>query len=197
MDELLFPLCEPGDALLTRYAMDDALADYLERVGFRFERNRTALEDGGAAAGGLDLCAGVRGGGGRPAGPVTRRAARGALCRPRRHGGILRGAAASIYDGPPIDTVRKVNSKIYSHQVAVELGLKDYGCVVDSAAATVDQGRRMLAQGGLLLKDPFGVSGKGNLLVTSEGMLQRIAAHLADARARGEKGLAVAGAVPG
>src|SRR5512143_1345868 len=47
MDELLFPTCQPGDLLLTRLPMDASLADYLERIGFVFERNRAAL-DGGA-----------------------------------------------------------------------------------------------------------------------------------------------------
>src|SRR5690606_8096107 len=44
MDELLFPLCQPGDLLLTHYPMDPALADYLARIGFRFERNRLPLD---------------------------------------------------------------------------------------------------------------------------------------------------------
>ena len=46
MDELLFPLCQPGDLLLTRHLMDPALADYLARIGFRLEHNRIPLDDG-------------------------------------------------------------------------------------------------------------------------------------------------------
>ena len=34
MDELLFPLVQDGDLLLTRYALDEALADHLARSGF-------------------------------------------------------------------------------------------------------------------------------------------------------------------
>ncbi len=178
MDELLFPLCQPGDLLLTRRPMDPALADYLMRIGFRFEHNRVPLDDGTgdskASVFGLlqqtdsgvvhQLLSGVR-----RAAPYAVLPDTEAFCR--RYG--------LLSDLPSLAAVSKVNSKVYSHQLAVALGLKDYGFVVESAAELVEEGRRYLAQGSVLVKDPYGVSGKGNLLVQSEGMLQRIAAHLA------------------
>jgi hypothetical protein len=208
MDELLFPLCQPGDLLLTRHPMDPALADYLARSGFRFEHNRVPLDDGAgdskASVFGLlqqadpgvvhELLSDVQ----RVA-PYAVLPDTEAFCR--RYG--------LFDDGPALAAVTKVNSKAYSHQLAVALGLKDYGCVVESAAELVERGRRYLVadgtgksaignraygdaaardtRGGLLVKDPFGVSGKGNLLVQSEGMLERIGAHLAAQERAGKK----------
>ena len=48
----------------------------------------------------------------------------------------------------------------------------------NSAAEIEAIGAELLKQGPYLLKDPFGVSGKGNLLIDSEAMRRRIAEHL-------------------
>jgi hypothetical protein len=67
------------------------------------------------------------------------------------------------------------------------LGLKDYGCQVTSAAELVEQGRRTLACGPLIVKDPFGVAGKDNLPIQAGTMLERIAAHLAAQEKKGKR----------
>jgi hypothetical protein len=199
MDELLFPTCQPGDLLLTRLPMDVALADYLERVGFAFEHkcadpdfsskphrfSQTGevsspeppasifdiLDDAPPA-----LIRGLLSGVERIA-PYAIIPAVEAFCR----------KYSLPFSGPAPAAVSRVNSKVYSHQVAVELGLKAYGYQVARAAELVERGRRSLAGGPLLVKDPFGVAGKGNLLIQSEPMLERIGSHLAAQEKKGKR----------
>ncbi len=208
MDELLFPGCQPGDLLLTRWPMDASLADYLERIGFVFERNRAALDE---ATGRPDrfsetcqvsspviLDAAVR----EPPASIFEilQNAPSVLV----HGlltGIERIAPYAIipateafcrhyslpFAGPAPAAVSRVNSKVYSHQIATELGLKAYGCQVTSAAELVEQGRRALDHGPLIVKDPFGVAGKDNWPVQSGAILERIGDHLAAQEKKGKR----------
>lgn len=174
MDELLFPGCQPGDLLITRFPMDASLLDYLAHIGFVFEHNRTALD-----------------------GEATRET-QGSIFEILQNApalmvrNLLTGADrvapyAIIPDteafcqkyslpfaGPPLAGVIQVNSKVYAHQLAVGLGLKNYGCQVGSVAELIEQGQRYLTHGSLIIKDPFGVSGKGNLMIQSGTMLERI-----------------------
>lgn len=82
--------------------------------------------------------------------------------------------------GPLPDTVTviRVNSKIYSSRLLAGIGEKSYGMEANSAAEIEVIGTALLKRGPYLLKDPFGVSGKGNLLIDSEAMQRRIAEHL-------------------
>jgi hypothetical protein len=187
MDELLFPACQPGDLLLSLLPLDASLADYLERVGFVFEHNQAALDDGAireppasifevlhnaSFATVHGLLTGVE----RVA-PYAIIPATEAFCR----------KYSLLFAGPAPAAVSRVNSKVYSHQVAIELGLKAYGCHVTSAAELVEQGRRTLAHGPLIVKDPFGVAGKDNLLIQSGTILERIGSHLAAQEKKGKR----------
>jgi hypothetical protein len=186
MDELLFLGCNVGDLLLTRFPMQAAFVHYLEQIGFAFEHNADPLEseeiqepqasifdilfkDPPAAC---ELLTGVS-----QIAPYA----------------ILSGAQEfcqkySIpFDGPSLATVVKANSKAVSHEMAVELGLKNFGCLVGSSSDLVEQGMCILATRPLLIKDLFGVSGKGSLVVQSESMLKRIGAHLAAQEKKGKR----------
>jgi hypothetical protein len=44
MDELLFPLCKPEDFLLTRYAVKTAQKQYLESIGIQFRSNTESID---------------------------------------------------------------------------------------------------------------------------------------------------------
>ncbi|OPA72857.1 hypothetical protein BVG16_31825 [Paenibacillus selenitireducens] len=79
---------------------------------------------------------------------------------------------------PDIETVVRVNSKMYSNQLLARIGEKCCGTEANSVAEMKAAGNALLKQGPYLLKDPFGVSGKGNLLIDSEAMQRRIAEHL-------------------
>ncbi len=87
---------------------------------------------------------------------------------------------------PLLEAVIKVNSKFYSNRMLQSLGEKAYGIEVHSAAEVESLGQKLLDQGAYLIKDPFGVSGKGNLLIDSSFMQSRVASHL---RKQEESGL--------
>ncbi|WP_217561238.1 hypothetical protein [Paenibacillus sp. GbtcB18] len=87
-------------------------------------------------------------------------------------------AAGPLVPLPDLETVVRVNSKMYSNRLLARIGEKCYGTEVGSAAEVEAAGNALLKQGPYLLKDPFGVSGKGNLLIDSEAMQRRIAEHL-------------------
>lgn len=87
-------------------------------------------------------------------------------------------AAGPFGSLPDLETVVRVNSKIYSNRLLAAIGEKCYGSEVNSAAEMEAAGNMLLERGPYLLKDPFGVSGKGNLLIDSEAMQRRIADHL-------------------
>ncbi|WP_245338948.1 hypothetical protein [Paenibacillus shirakamiensis] len=79
---------------------------------------------------------------------------------------------------PSLDTVIHVNSKIYSNRLLARIGETYGGIEANSAVDIETAGNTFLKRGPYLLKDPFGVSGKGNLLIDSEPMQRRIADHL-------------------
>lgn len=186
MDELLFPLCQSGDVLITRYAMNPALKDYLAQTGFGFYNNCQDLEP----VSGLPDPASVF----------------ELLDRQYEEPGIhflfedvidvspyavfpsthtfrqRRGFSGPV---PSAAVVQKVNSKIYSHQLHDRVGLKKVGTVVYSSAELETAAVSWSSGRGVLIKDPFGVSGKGNVLITSMKMLQRIARYLVRQEAEG------------
>ncbi|RAR43292.1 hypothetical protein [Paenibacillus sp. MDMC362] len=87
-------------------------------------------------------------------------------------------AAEPFNSLPDMETVVRVNSKIYSSRLLNRIGEKSRGLEANSAAEVEVMGTTLLKRGPYLLKDPFGVSGKGNLLIDSEATQRRIAEHL-------------------
>ncbi|MWV43357.1 hypothetical protein GRF59_06895 [Paenibacillus sp. HJL G12] len=79
---------------------------------------------------------------------------------------------------PELETVVRVNSKLYSNRLLAQIGERCYGTEASSAAEVEAAGNVLLKRGAYLLKDPFGVSGKGNLLIETEGLQRRIVEHL-------------------
>jgi hypothetical protein len=75
---------------------------------------------------------------------------------------------------PAADVVAEVNSKTWSNELAVELGLPGAGAVVRSVeelTAAVD--------GTVVVKDPYGVSGRAMLEVGTPGVLRAVTRTLA------------------
>jgi hypothetical protein len=186
MDELLFAGCQPGDILITRFPMQACFADYLDGIGFSFAHHQGRPEEGVFRKEQLSIFELLQN-----ASPEVGELIDGAdRLEPYA---ILPGTEAFCqkynlpFAGPQLPAVVKVNSKAYSHQLAMELGVKDYGCLVSNSAELAEQGKRALARGNILLKDPFGVSGKGNLLISTESMLERIVTHIASQERKGRK----------
>ncbi|MFB9328174.1 hypothetical protein ACFFSY_19775 [Paenibacillus aurantiacus] len=180
MDELLFPFCGEGGTLLTRFGMHNAQHDYLRKLGFRFDANHAPLasyahhEDSPPSVFELALAEEAREVIERMLPPGSKLNAYAVA--PQLDRFVERyGLDAEL---PNNDVVRKVNSKIYSNHLYETLGLRPPGTVADSAEQLARIGERMLSEGPFLIKDPYGVSGKGNMLVTSAPLLRRIVKHV-------------------
>jgi hypothetical protein len=189
MDELLFPLCGPGDLLLTRFAMSPVFKNYLEDIGFSLIHNTRSLQENGEKS------------------PVSAEKCvfqllaqrcqepyfqellgAGAVFNPYAilpHTAGAAGRFGGTQRFPAIESVKKVNSKIYSHELHDRLGLKKYGTIIRRNAELEEAAARIQSPKGFILKDPYGVSGKGNLVVALPGMLKRIEKHLAAQEAKG------------
>ncbi|PWV99292.1 hypothetical protein DFQ01_1158 [Paenibacillus cellulosilyticus] len=188
MDELLFPFCEAQDMLITRYRMNDCHKAYLHAIGFEFRSNSTDLErpEGGSAsrtANIFDLITSAD-----RMGDMDPQWLDGARLSPFA---VIPGAdrAASRYgleqDFPDVETVQTVNSKLYSTDLNRRLGLRSDSQTVYSHEELLASGLTLLRQGPFLIKDEFGVSGKGNLLIESEAILRRVTSYLGDQCSKG------------
>ena len=167
MDELLFPFCEAQDRLITRYRMNVCHKAYLHEIGFKFLSNSTDLESpdvgsAGRTANIFDLLTSAD-----RMGDMDLYLLDGARLSPFA---IIPGAdrTAARYgleqDFPAIETVQTV----YSPEELLTSSLN------------------LLNQGPFLIKDEFGVSGKGNLLIESEAILQRVTSYVADQCSKGK-----------
>ncbi|MFL6123184.1 hypothetical protein, partial [Actinophytocola sp.] len=177
MDELLAWSCEPGDVLVTG---EDVPASFLALLGgFGIE--------------------------------VTHRVAPPAAEVSSVEGRLLGAAPGDLYGGafrpyavlpetaplvaayglrtPPADlaTVCRVSSKSWSNALVCELGLPGAGVLVDSVPALVDAVARFDGAP-VLLKDPYGVGGRGIIEVSSPRVLNTVCRVLTR---QAERGLAV------
>ena len=62
-----------------------------------------------------------------------------------------------------------------------KIGIPNISSIVIGTDSLLKTGLEMLKTGSFIIKDSFGVSGKGNLLVTSEGILKIITDYLRNA----------------
>lgn len=185
MDELLFPLCKEQDLLFTRQPMDEHLRSYLSQLGYTFTpihcRNPVHADDYRLHV--FDLLM-------ADAGYYQQLLPQEALISPYS---ILSDTSELVRrfnfgnQFPSLDTVRAVNSKIYSHELRQRLGIRNSSSIADSTEELLTLGSDLLQTGQVLVKDPYGVSGKGNMLISSERMLRRIAAYLQEQENRGKQ----------
>lgn len=188
MDELLFPLCEAPDKLITRYRMNVSHKAYLHEIGFEFLSNSIDLErpeigSAGRTANIFDLISSAD-----RMGDMDPQELDGARLSPFA---VIPGAdrTAARYgltrDFPAVETVQAVNSKLYSTELNRRLGLRCDSQTIYSHEELLASGLTLLNQGPFLIKDEFGVSGKGNLLIESEAILRRVISYLADQCSKG------------
>ncbi|MGF9911709.1 hypothetical protein ABEX47_05870 [Paenibacillus ehimensis] len=183
MDELLFPLCGPDDILVTRCRIDDALLDYFAKLGVSFQ-HRSVIDLTSPEAGEalrtehFSSC-------------VFKLASRDGIPgfgadKPYVLEPYAVTEEAHEYAGkdifanplPDLAVVKRVNSKLYHHRLLEDTGMGTYGTPAMSAEEVGQYGTELLRKGAFLIKDPFGVSGKGNQLIESPALLKRIVSHL-------------------
>ena len=184
MDEMLFLLCEPGDRLLTARSIAEPLVDYLHQIGFAFTANAfNVLEEDEAARGegkaGRSLFAY---GEGHCSTSMLRDYVAGAnrleAWAVLKESSEFAERLSITIELPSYDVVQTVNAKSYSSMMRDRLGLTNIATLVSNPDEFLAAGYLMLKSGPFLIKDEYGVSGGGNLLVQSEAILQRLARHL-------------------
>ncbi len=171
MDEMLFPFCKSGDTLITRFGMNGSLHDYLNSIGFSFDTNRYSLDseyDLNFSV--IELALQQR----ERLNPILKKTTSvsayatdsdmGSLLKVIQNNGVL----------PRHETAVAVNSKVYSHAIHERIGMRPVGTVVHSFLQLTQVTDDLLKSGPILLKSPHGVSGKGNLLVTTPKILKRV-----------------------
>ncbi|SEB06980.1 ATP-binding protein [Pedobacter hartonius] len=79
---------------------------------------------------------------------------------------------------PDVDTVKHVNSKVFSTMISNQLEKGAGGIVVTSAESLQRQAEIMLNDSPVMIKDPFGVSGNGNILIKKTSTLRPVVRHL-------------------
>ncbi|WP_424187012.1 hypothetical protein ACOBQX_04035 [Actinokineospora sp. G85] len=174
MDELLAVTCEPGDVLVTGSDVPPSWVDALAGAGVEFE-HRVAPEGGSTVEERLlaDPPAELRG---RAFAPYAVDSGTAGLVR-----------ALDLRPVPPdLGVVRAVSSKSWSNALVGELGLAGAGVVVSSVPELV---REVAALDGapVLVKDPFGVAGRGTLPIASPRVLRSVSRVLAKQVERGAR----------
>ncbi len=191
MDELLFLICTSQDILVTRFAMSDEQICYLKRIGFEFQCNRRDVtgDKGNLYDKSKDifelLC-------------VTEYA-------DYFHDHILPGRELCCYAGTPYtgefvekyllskhnfiqeNVIRKVNGKLYSTELNGRLFWKKHARIVHSAGKLRETCLEFLERGPVLIKENFGVSGRGNLCIDSACRLEYIANYISRQERNGKK----------
>ncbi len=176
LDEVLFPLCDDGDVLCTRFARSERLREYHAMLGFRHDeractedrsdrRDTYALLDDEVHA---EWLKGAMAVGGRLVPWAVTRDSAPLL---ERYG---------VVDHVPVDVVARVNSKIWSTELRRRIDPGDPSIVTSSAAELLHFGTDYLRRyGPIVIKEPHGVSGGGTVGVESEHRLRQIVDSLA------------------
>jgi hypothetical protein len=187
MDELLFLFCRSSDVLLTRYPMDPAHLEYTRELGFHFTNiQHLSTRHEFTSSDELNM--------------FKLWQAADTTMEPLPLQEKLTLDPFAVIDGihefaaqyaihnrlPDLSVIRQVNSKLYSTRLKEKLGIDRNSRVVHSHAELKSAALELLASGPLLIKDTFGVSGKGNLLVASEHVLQRITTYIASQEQQGK-----------
>ena len=184
MDELLFVMCQDSDILITHFKLNNAFKDYISELGFSFINNGINIispfsinnkenKDKSACQLLLEtndkdyyqtlLVSGIK------ISPYSVLPCTIKMCK----------AYGILYDLPEINIVKKVNSKIYSKALANEINANIIGRIAYNHQELQEIGREYLRSSPIVIKDEYGVSGKGNVLAFSDKNLQKIVKHIA------------------
>lgn len=182
MDEILSFICNPEDVLVTRWPLNAAYRDYIREIC-------------GAPAAAISVGShdGVSRGTSGSTASLLLDACRGRSGAPNVVAGAYRLRPYAVHDDvnelaslldlperpPRADAVASVNSKRFSKRTQNELWPDRYpGHHTTHVGELVTIAHELLEQGEIVLKEDFGVSGKGNLRVAGKKVFARVLAHL-------------------
>ena len=181
LDELLFPWRGEAAAFLTRYKMDSSHLDYLKRlkpaVAYSYIQHDATIR--------LDDHDFYRlvGENLYPTSHRTYTFRPYAITRPFVDLVRLHGVDWSF---PPLSAVEMVNSKTFSTEASELVEDQSFGTVVRSIQE-LTRFLRASEQSALLVKDPFGVSGAGQILIRDRSTAHRLVQHLEDQISLGQR----------
>jgi hypothetical protein len=191
MDELLWVFCKnPNDVMITRLPLDQYYKEYLGELGYEFRNNTIPLSSGVPENGSSSatVCRLI-------AEHTDLQYFRNLVSEVDNYSpySILHESGALLErlglktEIPDVKIVEKVNSKVFSSLLSKQLTNSKKEEIAYSANELLVMGKEMLARTPVLIKDPMGVSGKGNLLIQSEKMLGRICDHIRKQETKGKK----------
>ncbi|MFD7450281.1 hypothetical protein [Kitasatospora sp. NPDC059827] len=190
MDEFTLLLGGKGDHVVLKTAPDEGYRAYLEGLGLALptvhvvaaqDPQRTVSEDALADPALLDALAGLTSEG-------ARLTAHGVSAVEEQ----LAARTGLALAAPAAAVCKRVNSKVYSRRLSDELGIRQargWACetLAELAEAVAAAGELLDAGRTVVLKDAFGVSGKGIVVLDSAarlGRLHRMAVQQAEKAAR-------------
>lgn len=181
-DEINYAFCKSGDYVLTSIAMDKAHLSYLDSLGFSFHNvpvfhDLSKLKEGRADYkiedfDELEFSSGAR---------LSTYAVTDEYIQLSEKYGFS-------YEHPDIETIKKVNSKKYSTILAKELDCNDFSYLINDTEQLITIGKKLLETcGGVMVKEEYGVSGKGNTKITELKALQRLRDYCLSQSKKGKK----------
>ncbi|HAU87130.1 MAG TPA: hypothetical protein DCW90_17075 [Lachnospiraceae bacterium] len=180
MDELLFALCRgEEDVVLTGIPMNTVHQKYLHELGFRFDNQSFEQEIEAKTCEYHAENQKIEG--------LSKDACFETYAVLPEYISFAKNNQIT-YPCPAINVVKKVNSKIYSTKLAKKLGFSEYAEIVTSEEEFMAAGKRLLnTKGGLIVKEEYGVSGKGNLKITEEKTFQTILRNISSQCKKGKE----------
>lgn len=179
MDELLFVLSKPDDMVLTRHSMNATHMRYLRDIGYRFSNNSYDLRllEGDKKEPSIFQLVMAHADEIGSWLPKEIKLEPFAVLPLVEEMSQLLGVQGNY---PSMDVIKKVNSKIYSTKLRKTLGLMDHSCIVEDTDAMMTEGMKLLGDypEGILIKDTYGVSGRGNIHIPNERILHRIVSYV-------------------
>lgn len=186
MDELQTVFCkDPKDLLITRLSIDGAFKDYLSKIGINFLSNNEDVASNDVNSSICNLLLNTNG-----KSEISYHSLEDYSFSPYS---IMNETYELIellgihIKVPSIDTIIKVNSKEYSTKLSTNKYFFNDSLIASTAEELLIIGKKMFEKGAIIIKDPMGVSGKGNLLVNSEKLLVRIVDYLKKQELKGKK----------
>lgn len=188
MDELLFLLCEQHGVVITSEPMNPVQMAYLQSIEFSFQNHAihtTVKQDSSAD---LDVYSAL-------IHPTMMPLCESYISQlPIVPYAVLPSTESLFHhyglssNFPSADIVKAVNSKLYSHDLAKSIHADAPGQAVYSSEEMLLTAKQYIAEHSkIVVKDPYGVSGKGNLVLASDAMVERIFQHLTRQEQAGRK----------
>ena len=184
MDELMFPFLKNGDLLITRFKFNNHLKNYLNSIGFQFSCSENIHIEGDKNIF-QEICSN-----------------KDTLNKISEY--IDEDTVLSSYSIIPsydevaellnikckdinCDIIKKINSKVYSYELNKKLKVNYEGIIITNSNEMLEKFKIINKGNGVVLKEPYGVSGKGNLFINSEAILNRVTRFIESQEKKGLK----------